>query len=709
VALTILLVFAGCSPARSARDREKEGILLLQEGRSEEARIALEDALESDPGLYEAAITLAAMYERAGDAPRALATLERLAHAKPGLGLAFMALGDLRTRMGDYDRALQDYARVIAIASHGPAYLRIAEIHEKRGEAAAAERALLAAIRAQPADADARYALAKLYDEHAPSEIAAREAWERYLAFARGDERAGAKIEEAKARLRVLSSRLTTEEKAAALAAAREYLRVLRPGVPLDEQALAQPAQFAALDRFFAGRVFLTLYLQGAPFVRGSGKGATLLDAIEAAAYDAKGSRTFDLFYGANLARARIALDLEAGEPEALAIAVATEEGAIPAGGFRMGEEAIEAERGGRRAILLPADQASRGLLTPGAAIRAAIEDLLGPGAGVPPDLSLKRLRTISFVEAADGVAQPLDLVGGLVSGRAPGSSDAIAMARAGARWLASPNVLGERSVAEGYDPIEDRYLRPVTATADHCEAALALAEAGRRLGDTRLIDAAALAFRALRGAGAPATALLRLAARFEDRAVASEVAARLFAAQRADGLFEGGIDAGGAALALAEAAPLVPAARPAAIRAVLATKDVPEPGPALLFAAALLLEGGGDPALETAAQRLAARAVERAAAAPAEAAETLEIAAAAARLPPKLRPPGAAAALARAALATATLHLDERSAYAFRDRGRAIGGFRAAPLDPRIFTREVARRVAALLAAAPALPEGKK
>jgi hypothetical protein len=254
-----------------------------------------------------------------------------------------------------------------------------------------------------------------------------------------------------------------------------------------------------SLRRYFAGRVFVTLYAARRPAVRGSGRGATLLEAIAAAALDLKRSRVYELQYAMDLATARLALDIEAEEPAPLVL-TAGEDGGPVAGapGFRPGEEALEVKSGGRAAVVLPADQAAGRKGSLGAALGAAAAEL-GLARGAWRDLAVSKVRVVSFVEAADGGAggAALALEGGLPLGPEATASEAVATARAAALWVAS--TLGPDGVfAEGYDPVEDRYQAGVTRSAVQLEAAAVLAKLGRRLGEPRLLDAAALAGRSL-------------------------------------------------------------------------------------------------------------------------------------------------------------------------------------------------------------------
>lgn len=715
---------AGCSSTEAAKEHEKEGILALQQGRSADALRELRAANEADPGLYQAAIALAALHERAGDRPQALRILERLAEERPRLALAHMARADLLARLGRWDDALRAYARVVEISAHAPALLGMAEIYLRRGEEAAAERAILAALEQQPGDLRARYALARLYDEHGRDERATRAAWERYFGLALADRAEAERVAEARARLRVLSARLSTEERRAALALVRGVLRPPPPGLgaAIEESSTWRPREGAperaawdALDRWFSGRVFVTLHAAGAVAVRGTGQGATLAEALAAAGLDAKRSRVFDLQLAQDLGGVRIAVDIEAEAPAPATAAT-----------FRPGEDALEVARGGRSSVVLPADQTALGIATFERAVAAAAH-ALGIDAAAAGAAEVVRFKTAAFVEAAEGDPTPVAIVAGLPEPSAPTARAALATARAAALWVAG-TLTPEGLFAEGYDPREDRWLAGVTATATQVDAIAALARLAAAVGEGRLRDAATFAHKktiaAAAGAGAeagvPAAAgggptgaaagdlarRLRMTAALNGAGTAA-IAAALAKAGGADGGFAGlpREERALAALALAEAG-----AREAALKAALALAGGDPPEGAALPALGVLIEGApGDPALEAAARALARRAVEEEPAGdgtdPERALFALEQLVAAARLPPALRPPGVDEALRRAVQATLALAIDDRAAYPFRERGRALGGIRTARLDPAIRTGLILRRAEALARAATVLP----
>jgi Flp pilus assembly protein TadD len=678
----LALALAGCASPEAARDHEKAGLTAMQQGRGEEGAKELETAIDLDPGLYESAIMLAMYEEQRGDAGRAVEILERLGREQPKLALGHMALADLYARLGLYDKALFEYARVSQIAQHPPALLGMAAIYLRRGEPALAERAILAALELEPGDPAARYALAKLYDaRHA--EIPARMAWERYLALTIGNPREGARLDEARGRLRVLAARLSPEEKAAALAAARALLAPSGAGRAPDADGAPPPDPNVpgvdALRRYFAGRVHLTVYAAHAPAVRGAGRGATILEAVAAAALDAKRSRLFDLQYAGDLGRTRIALDLEADDPAPLTLTEGKGGAPVAAEGFRPGVDGLEVKRGERSAFVLPSDATSLGLATLGDAIGAAAGEL-GLDRGAWRGIEARKLRTVSFVEAEDATPRPLDLEAGLLPRPTATAEEALAAARAAGLWVAS-TLDGAGLFAEGYDVVQDRYLPGVTGTAVQLEAVIALADLGQKLGENRLEDAARAAYRASITEAAPRGLALRAALRVDPRrAAAPDLIAGAIAAEDA--------------LALAEASLASPGLREQALR--LAGRD--------LRALALVLEGGGPPELEAAAKALAARALEEAKARPEDDVDALEALAAASRLPKALEPEGLADALARAVQATERLAIDEAASYPFRERSRVLGGIRAGPFAPSIATRDVLRRASALLLAAAAL-----
>jgi tetratricopeptide (TPR) repeat protein len=688
LALWGLLAGAGCRSAEAAREHEREAAQHIQAGRTPEAVASLEAALEEDPGSAQAALSLATLYESAGDASRAVAVLRGVVDARPSLYLVRMSLANLLTRLGRLEEALAHFRVVGQGAQSAAAYLGMADIFEARGEMSGCERALIAALQVEPSNPAPRWRLARLYDTLRHPE--ARNAWERYTGVATGNPEERSRLDEAAARLRVLAAALDPAEQAAVLATVRRQLAILRPGpggqVPrLELTAIAVDAGPKELRRFYSGRFHLALRAPGAPTVRGSGAGATLYEGAVSAAEDLRRSRVFDLYYATALSRARLEVFLEVGEPAVLAVV----EGAAPddvaplEGGAFAEDEALEWRDGARTLVVLPTDRAAQGLATLRATLAWAAAE-----AGLPAEDwrkgALRRASVKGFMEdepregeggrtlvdgegasgAGIGRAAPVDVDGVLPSPPPLGRRSALVAASGGAAWILS--LLGpEGAIPSAYDPASGALATP-TARAQ-AAAIEALAAAAAASGDARFSDGAAIARRWLaveemRAAGAAAT-------------LPGSVAGAAGHAHH-----------GGPAGAAATSAPAhgAPGATP------LAPVPAPIAGPGVSGAAGLAREI--EAALEALARETAS--APRNGVGPNVDAWKARVGAAERRLGETVRE-------------ALRLSIDPCAAGLYADRTRVRGAFREGRLDPHVTLEGTARLVTALLRAAPHLSAG--
>jgi len=530
LALVAALAALGCSSTEKARELEAEGVSHIQAGRPAEGVRCLEEALEADPGSVQAGMSLAAIYESAGDSARAVRTLEGVVAEKPAVHLARMSLAAHYVRLGRLEEALAQYAVVGRAAQHAQAFLGMADIYELRGESSLAERATIAAIQSEPTNPAPRWRLARLYDSLGRAE--ARGAYERYLAAGVGNPDEKPRIDIANARLRTLGPTLSPEERAALLATVRRHLATIPVGPsgafsPAEAAAVATDAGPSALRRFYSGRTHVLLRASGAPVVRGTGSGATLYEGAFAAAEDLRRSRVYDLYFAGALARARVEVYLELGDPAPLTLLVSDAAGAVvPAEGGPFGEdELLEWRAGARTALVLPTDRAAQGLSTLGATIRWAQSE-----SGLTDDDwrkgTLRRARVRGFLEedptggtgagprwegsdvaggdpgrsreaeaARDagsgvGLLPPRELDGALPQAPPPERAHALAAARLGASWIAS--LLGaDGALSGGFDPATGAAATP-TAVAQ-AVAIEALSLAGDATDERRFHTAAAL------------------------------------------------------------------------------------------------------------------------------------------------------------------------------------------------------------------------
>jgi len=111
------------------------GVLLDQQGETEEARVRLRDAIRLNPSYTEALLALASVYERDGDYERSRELTERAAQAAPAVPGALDAttrgkLANLQAVVGDACMEVGDYRE--AIVAYRKALDRCPDFHDIR-------------------------------------------------------------------------------------------------------------------------------------------------------------------------------------------------------------------------------------------------------------------------------------------------------------------------------------------------------------------------------------------------------------------------------------------------------------------------------------------------------------------------------------------------------------------------------------------------
>jgi tetratricopeptide (TPR) repeat protein len=137
--------------------------VLLDRGMTEEARSALNRALEIDPKLKETRIYLASALLKLGDSERAAATLREAIADGESDSLTVALLGVASERLGKADEAFSNYSRAIEMdPSNATAREGRARLLDARGDAVGAIEDLVIAWRSQPSS-EIALRLARLY------------------------------------------------------------------------------------------------------------------------------------------------------------------------------------------------------------------------------------------------------------------------------------------------------------------------------------------------------------------------------------------------------------------------------------------------------------------------------------------------------------------------------------------------------------------
>jgi Flp pilus assembly protein TadD len=90
-------------------------VLLVEEGRKDEAFRTLQAWAEQQPNLAEPKIELARLYQESGNKAAAEERLTEAVHVDPNNARQWAALGKIREDAGDYTQALHDYQQALAL------------------------------------------------------------------------------------------------------------------------------------------------------------------------------------------------------------------------------------------------------------------------------------------------------------------------------------------------------------------------------------------------------------------------------------------------------------------------------------------------------------------------------------------------------------------------------------------------------------------
>ncbi len=171
--------------------RSRLAMALESAGRTEEAARAYEELVLRDPGNLTAILRLASFYERAGDAPKALAALSAASRRIPryahifGIHIARLEArrADQAYAAGDFTRAVEGYRDAFESNPREPGYLEnLGWAHRKAGDLAEAVEVWRLARAKNPRDPLLARHLADALRETGDREEAKRlylEAWER--------------------------------------------------------------------------------------------------------------------------------------------------------------------------------------------------------------------------------------------------------------------------------------------------------------------------------------------------------------------------------------------------------------------------------------------------------------------------------------------------------------------------------------------------
>jgi len=181
VPLVVLVLLTACGSARipaatpgsvsgehasrpPATPEVLHGEQLLAKGQVEEARTALEQAIENGPQDPRAWLDLGLVYEEMGDWGAAERAYRRSSEIDENFAEPYNNLGVLLRERGQLAKAIPILERAAALdPGLGPARFNLALAYEDAGEPDKAEREYLAAIQALPNDPVPRINLAMLY------------------------------------------------------------------------------------------------------------------------------------------------------------------------------------------------------------------------------------------------------------------------------------------------------------------------------------------------------------------------------------------------------------------------------------------------------------------------------------------------------------------------------------------------------------------
>lgn len=151
---------------RGARAALAAGTQLLQQGRYEEAILALSEAADGDPGSADAHNSLGAALEQGGRPEEARFRYEQAVALEPDLAVARVNLGVLLGRLGDLDGAVGHLEAAVRLdPGRADAHVALGVALESSGRAAEAAAAFRNAVARDPAMARARLRLGALLGE----------------------------------------------------------------------------------------------------------------------------------------------------------------------------------------------------------------------------------------------------------------------------------------------------------------------------------------------------------------------------------------------------------------------------------------------------------------------------------------------------------------------------------------------------------------
>ena len=159
---------------RDAEATRLHAIAMLQQGRVEDARLALLAALDLAPRSIEVLTNLGSVLLRCGDAAAAVVALERAAAMAPDHPAVQNGLGTARRALGDLAGARDAYARATrALPDYAGAWMNLAACELELGLCDDAERTARHAVSLSEGHPEARFVLGNVLDaqgRHAEAE-----------------------------------------------------------------------------------------------------------------------------------------------------------------------------------------------------------------------------------------------------------------------------------------------------------------------------------------------------------------------------------------------------------------------------------------------------------------------------------------------------------------------------------------------------------
>ena len=151
---------------RGARPALAAGTELLDQGRYQEAILALREAADNDPGSADAQNALGAALEQAGNSEEARLYYEQAVELEPDLAVARVNLGVLLGRLGDLDGAVRHLEAAVRLdPGQADVHVALGAALEARGRAAEAVQAFRNALARDPSLSRAHLRLGVLLGE----------------------------------------------------------------------------------------------------------------------------------------------------------------------------------------------------------------------------------------------------------------------------------------------------------------------------------------------------------------------------------------------------------------------------------------------------------------------------------------------------------------------------------------------------------------